>query len=93
MAPDPVHPNPSDPGITVLVALLQFHGIGADAEQLRHRFGTNVIGVAEILRCARDLGLRARAYRSKWGRLAATPLPGIAVTATVSPSPLKLPVK
>jgi len=79
MAPDPVQQTPSDPGLIVLVALLQFHGIGADAEQLRHRFGTNVIGVPEILRCARDLGLKARAYRSKWKRLATTPLPGIAV--------------
>ena len=79
MAADPDHPTASDPGISVLVALLHFHGIGADAEQLRHRFGTNTIGVPEILRCARDLGLKARAYRSKWERLAATPLPGIAV--------------
>ena len=79
MAPDPASLNASDPGISVLVALLHFHGIGADAEQLRHQFGTNAIGVPEILRCARDLGLKARAYRSKWDRLATTPLPGIAV--------------
>jgi subfamily B ATP-binding cassette protein HlyB/CyaB len=79
MAPDSASLNASDPGISVLVALLHFHGIGADAEQLRHRFGTNAIGVPEILRCARDLGLKARAYRSKWDRLATTPLPGIAV--------------
>jgi ATP-binding cassette, subfamily B, bacterial HlyB/CyaB len=79
MAADTAHPNASDPGISVLVALLHFHGVGADAEQLRHRFGTHTIGVPEILRCARDLGLKARTYRSKWERLAATPLPGIAV--------------
>ena len=48
-------------------------------EQLRHRFGTNMIGVPDMLRCARDLGLKARAYRTSWDRLAGTPLPGIAV--------------
>src|SRR5258708_8393482 len=32
-----------------------------------------------MLRCARDLGLKARAYRTDWSRLARTPLPAIAV--------------
>jgi ATP-binding cassette, subfamily B, bacterial HlyB/CyaB len=72
-------PKAIDPGLSVLVALLRFHGIGADAEQLRHRFGTGQIGAQEMLRCARDFGLKARAYRTSWERLATTPLPGIAV--------------
>src|ERR1035437_907143 len=67
-----------DPGLSVLVALLRFHGIGADAEQLRHRFGTHQIGAQDMLRCAKELGLKARAYRTSWERLATTPLPGIA---------------
>jgi subfamily B ATP-binding cassette protein HlyB/CyaB len=58
--------------------LLRFHGIGADPEQIRHRFGTD-IGVSEMLRCAKDFGLKARAYQSNWQRLTKTPLPGIAV--------------
>jgi subfamily B ATP-binding cassette protein HlyB/CyaB len=69
----------TDTGLSVLIALLRFHGIGADAEQLRHRLGGTVIGVPEMLRCAKDLGLKARVYRTAWDRLAATPLPGIAV--------------
>ncbi len=73
------NPKAIDPGLSVLVALLRFHGIGADAEQLRHRFGTGQIGAQEMLRCARDFGLKARAYRTSWERLATTPLPGIAV--------------
>src|ERR1019366_1764742 len=68
----------TDPGLSVLVALLRFHGIGADAEQLRHRFGTHQIGAQDMLRCAKELGLKARAYRTSWERLATTPLPGIA---------------
>jgi subfamily B ATP-binding cassette protein HlyB/CyaB len=68
-----------DPGLFVLVALLGFHGIGADAEQLRHRLGVEKIGIAEMLRCARELGLKARSVKSRWERLAVTPLPAIAV--------------
>src|SRR5260370_22925682 len=32
-----------------------------------------------MLRCAKDLGLKTRAYRTDWSRLACTPLPAIAV--------------
>src|SRR6516165_7101632 len=67
-----------DKGLSVLVALLRFHGIGADPAQLRHRFG-NFFGVPEMLRCAKELGLKARCYRTNWKRLAATPSPGIVV--------------
>ena len=69
----------ADPGHAVLVMLLRFHGIGADPEQLRHRFGQGTIGVAEMLRCAKEFGLKARSYRTNWDRLVTTPLPGIAV--------------
>jgi subfamily B ATP-binding cassette protein HlyB/CyaB len=71
-------PNPAESGLGALVLLLRFHGIGADPEQIRHRFGAN-IGVPEMLRCAKDLGLKARSYHSSWPRLTKTPLPGIAV--------------
>jgi len=71
-------PAPADTGVAALVLLLRFHGIGADPEQIRHRFGAD-IGVSEMLRCAKDFGLKARAYQSNWQRLTKTPLPGIAV--------------
>jgi subfamily B ATP-binding cassette protein HlyB/CyaB len=32
-----------------------------------------------MIRCAKDLGLRARSYRTSWNKLSATALPGIAV--------------
>ena len=67
-----------DPALSVFVALLRFHGIGADAAQLHHRFGKNKIGIQEMLRGAREFGLRARAHRTSWKRLALTPLPAIA---------------
>jgi subfamily B ATP-binding cassette protein HlyB/CyaB len=67
-----------DPGLVSLVILLRVHGIGAEAEQIRHRCGTAQIGITEMLRCAKELGLKASARRTKWKWLAGTPLPGIA---------------
>ena len=63
--------------LAALVLLLRFHGIGADPAQVRHRFGDD-FGVPEMLRCAKEFGLRARSFRSDWRRLVKTPLPGIA---------------
>jgi ATP-binding cassette, subfamily B, bacterial HlyB/CyaB len=71
-------PASSQSGAAALVLLLRFHGIGADAEQIKHRFGGE-IGVGEMLRCAKDFGLKSRSYQSTWARLAQTPLPGVAV--------------
>jgi subfamily B ATP-binding cassette protein HlyB/CyaB len=68
-----------DSGLGALVLLLRIHGIGAEAGQIRHRCGTATIGITEMLRCAKDLGLKARARATNWERLAKTPLPGIAV--------------
>jgi ATP-binding cassette, subfamily B, bacterial HlyB/CyaB len=71
--------EPPDQGLTALVVLLRFHGIGADPKQIAHQFGTAPIGISEMLRCAKQFGLKARAITSRWERLANTPLPGIAV--------------
>src|SRR5215472_5275997 len=70
--------RPADPGLEALVMLLHLQGIAADAGQIAHRLGTDKIGAPEMLRCARDLGLKARAYRTDWTRLGGTPLPAIA---------------
>src|ERR1700733_1036707 len=67
-----------DTGLGALVMLLRFQGVGADAEQIRHRFGGARIGITEMLRCAKELNLKARAFATNWTRLADTPLPGIA---------------
>jgi subfamily B ATP-binding cassette protein HlyB/CyaB len=70
--------NDTSSGLEALVTLLHFQGVAADREQIRHRLGTNKIGASEILRCARDFGLKARACSTKWSRLAKMPLPAIA---------------
>jgi subfamily B ATP-binding cassette protein HlyB/CyaB len=75
------HHNPQvsiDSGLGALLMLLRYHGIGADPGQIKHRFGGANFGVPEMLRCAREFGLRARAFSTNWARLAKTSFPGIA---------------
>src|SRR5215472_18523506 len=69
----------ADSGLEALLTLLHLQGVAADREQIRHRLGATTLGVPEILRCAKDLGLKARAFRTNFSRLATTPLPGIAM--------------
>ena len=78
MSSSPNPAAPADPGLEALLLLLHLKDVAADRGQLRHRLGTDKIGAAEMLRCAKDLGLKARAYRTNWSRLAKTPLPAIA---------------
>src|SRR5438067_13916750 len=70
--------GPLDQGLSALVALLRFHGVGADPEQIRHRFGTQAIGIPEMLRCAKEMGLKVRTVTTRWERLASNPLPAVA---------------
>lgn len=68
----------SDPGLYVLVSLLRIHQIGADPAQIRHRFGGVPIGIPEMLRSAKDFGLRAQERTATWERLSRMPMPAIA---------------
>jgi subfamily B ATP-binding cassette protein HlyB/CyaB len=78
MTAHPETPGPNDPGLVALVMLLRFHGVGADPAQVRHQCGTAAIGSADMVRCAREFGLKAREIKTSWARLANTPLPAIA---------------
>ena len=71
-------PAADDAGLAAFVMMLRVHGIGADAEQIRHQCASATIGVNEMLRCAKQLGLKARVSNTSWDRLSATPLPAIA---------------
>ena len=44
MQPEIDQAAPVDTGLAAFLMLLRFHGIGADAEQLRHRFAKGIIG-------------------------------------------------
>jgi subfamily B ATP-binding cassette protein HlyB/CyaB len=68
----------NDQGLFALAMLLRIHGVAAEQPQLRHRLGSVAVGITEMLRCAKEIGLKARAVRTTWARLAQTPLPAIA---------------
>src|SRR5437660_2171125 len=70
--------NLADQGLLALVTLLRFLGIGADPEQIRHRFGGSHVGIPEMLRVASEFGLKARARKTAWSRLPNSPLPALA---------------
>jgi subfamily B ATP-binding cassette protein HlyB/CyaB len=70
-------PSP-DGGLSALIFMLRSQGVSVDADQVRHQFSGRPIGVAEMIRCAKGLGLKARAVRTDWSRLERTPLPAIA---------------
>src|SRR5262249_31492328 len=67
-----------DPGLYVLVSLLRILGIGADPDQIKHRFGGLPVGIPEMLRCAKDFGLKTRERVVDWDRILTMPLPAIA---------------
>src|SRR3984885_1179314 len=72
-------PAQTESALLALVIMLHCHGIGAEPEQIRHRIGSARIGVPEMLRCAKEMNLKAQFLSTRWERLATTPLPGIAV--------------
>ncbi len=54
------------------------HQVPIDPDQIKHRFSGAAIGVTEMLRCAKDLKLKARAVALGRQQLAKMPLPAIA---------------
>lgn len=70
-----------DPGLAALVLIARFHGIAADAEQLRHAAGIKsaAFNVSELSLSARSLGLKTRKVRVSVERLSRTPFPALAL--------------
>jgi subfamily B ATP-binding cassette protein HlyB/CyaB len=66
-----------DSGLDCLTLLLRFHQVSVDPGQVSHQFPGSPIGVTEILRCAKQLKLKARAVTVTWERLSHLPLPAI----------------
>jgi subfamily B ATP-binding cassette protein HlyB/CyaB len=72
-------PTAADPGLIALVNVLRMNGVAADADQIRHQLGGIRVGTGEMLRVAKELGLKARVLKTTWPRLGRTPMPTIAV--------------
>jgi subfamily B ATP-binding cassette protein HlyB/CyaB len=78
----PIHSAETDrdAGLECLALIARFHGLAADAVQLRHEFSRpdRPLDAGELVRAARYAGLKAKAVDSNWQRLQHTPLPAIA---------------
>ena len=71
-------PSMTDQGLACFVMLARFHGMELIQLRFQHQFGNSTIGIEEMLRCAKEFGLKARLRHSNWARLSVTPLPAIA---------------
>ncbi|WP_269765087.1 type I secretion system permease/ATPase [Burkholderia ubonensis] len=69
----------NDPGLVALVLIAQYHGIAANAEQMRHAAsaGSEQLEVNDLELAARSLGLKVRRVRVVAERLAETPKPAL----------------
>jgi len=70
----------TDSGLISFVLLLRLHSIAGDPAQLRHQYlqGSEQFRTEEMLRAAKQVGLKARCINSDWDRLSTTALPAIA---------------
>ncbi len=74
-----LHMTTTDSGVLALSTLLRLQGIPAEPDQLSHQMGLcgRNADVIELLRAARQFGVKARCHATRWERLARAPLPGI----------------
>jgi subfamily B ATP-binding cassette protein HlyB/CyaB len=74
------HVLPDDSGLVAFASLLAMHRIAVDPDQLRHGLGHQRDVDADDLRrlAARQDGVKAKAIRTSFDRLAKTPLPALA---------------
>jgi len=74
-------PPPIDPGLASFVLVLRVLGVAINPAQLAHQLdlGRRPMTADDMLRAARQLGLRARLVATRAERLASTPLPAIAL--------------
>jgi subfamily B ATP-binding cassette protein HlyB/CyaB len=66
-----------DSGLGSLSLLLRFHGVAVDPAQISHRVGGVRVGITEMLQCAKELKLKARAITTNWAQLGKLALPAI----------------
>ena len=82
-AGQPTSAPPIDTGLTSIVMVARLQGVSADPKQLQHHFveSGEQFDEALILRAAKFLGLRAKAFGSNWERLKSSAMPAIAAVA------------
>ncbi|CAM2194956.1 Toxin RTX-I translocation ATP-binding protein [Paraburkholderia kururiensis] len=75
--------GPSDPAVACLVVIARFHGVAADAAQLRHAAarGDQAFDSDAVVLSARSIGLKARVVPLRADRLSSAPLPALGLDA------------
>jgi subfamily B ATP-binding cassette protein HlyB/CyaB len=58
--------------------VLRFHGIAVDPSQIAHQLGGIPVKIPEMIRTARQFGLKTRVISTNWRRLPRIALPAIA---------------
>jgi subfamily B ATP-binding cassette protein HlyB/CyaB len=67
-----------DPALAALVVIARFHGIAADADQIRHELAVDgLFGAKDVVLAARRIGMKARIVPLRPERLDRTPLPAL----------------
>src|SRR4030042_4500036 len=68
-----------DTGLICLVMVAGYHGLSVDPEQLRHTLalGPDGMGTMDILRAAKELGLKAKEAQVSYDRLNRLPMPAL----------------
>jgi len=71
--------NNIDTGLQCLIMIAKLHGINADAEQIRHSFAVeeNGIKLTDIIRAAKQLGMKAKTAEVEFHKLKKLRLPAI----------------
>ncbi len=71
--------QPADTGLGCLVIMAKIHGISADPDQIKHAFAIGAQGMStvDILRAAKELGLKAKTAEVKYERLKKLRLPAV----------------
>ena len=74
-------PKKIDTGLVCLVMVAGYHGLAVDPEQLRHTLalGPDGMGTMDILRAAKELGLKAKEAQVGYDRLNRLPMPALAL--------------
>jgi subfamily B ATP-binding cassette protein HlyB/CyaB len=72
-------PVVADTGLLSLLMMASYHGVAADANQLKHEYGQEVFTTRTILLAAKSMGLAAKLVQQPSERLNKAPLPAIAI--------------
>ncbi len=72
-------PKKIDTGLLCLVMVAGYHGLAIDPEQLKHTLalGPEGMGTMDILRAAKELGLKAKEAQFDYDRLNRLPMPAL----------------